>query len=321
MDTEQQVAEAEVPEVIQSEGEQQQPDPAVVKRARDMGWVPPDEWRGDPPKGGFRTPEEFVQRGEEVLPIVKSQLRTAEDRAAKLEQDLAKERKESGEKFAKLEKMGKVALDRQRAQLVAEFEAKKEALIETGDVKGYRELNKEQTAALADFDKTAAPDEPEDKGDKGKTKDKDDDALPESMKQTIKAWVDERAWFTSDKEMHNSANAEHERLLKAKPGLSLAENLAAVDAYVRKRYPEKFADAQDDADDDSDEPARVSRVEGGSRINGAGGKSAWSKLPAEAKAQADKFIKDDKLFLEKGETVEKNLAQARERYAAQYLES
>ncbi|HDA7234988.1 TPA: hypothetical protein O5T43_002567 [Staphylococcus aureus] len=54
---------------------------------------------------------------------------------------------------------------------------------------------------------------------------------------------------------------------------------------------------------------------------GGSGGSKFSKLPADAKAQADKFIKEDGLFLEKGETVEKNLSQARERYAAAYLES
>ena len=37
-------------------------------------------------------------------------------------------------------------------------------------------------------------------------------------------------------------------------------------------------------------------------------------------SKADVFIKDDGLFLEKGETIEKDLQKARERYAKQYLE-
>jgi hypothetical protein len=62
-------------------------------------------------------------------------------------------------------------------------------------------------------------------------------------------------------------------------------------------------------------------VEGGSRLAGGSGGSKFSKLPADAKTQCDKFIKDDGLFLEKGETVEKDLNKARERYAAAYLEN
>jgi hypothetical protein len=305
----------QVAEKPQTEGEQPQYAPEVVKEAKDMGWVPPDEWRGDPPKGGFKSPDEFIARGREVLPIVKSQLKSAEDRATKLETELANERKERGETFTRLEKMSKVALDRQRSQLIEQFEAKKEAAIEVGDKAGYREINKEQAAALAEFDKTTTPDEPE------KPAKKDEgDALPESMKKTIKSWVEERPWFTSDKEMHNSANAEHERLLKSKPGLTLDENLKAVDAYVRKRYPEKFNASEADEDGDEQPERRIgSRVEGGPRVNGGGNGSLYNRLPADAKKQADKFIKEDGLFLEKGETVEKNMTQARERYAKDYF--
>lgn len=309
MDTEQQVIEKT--DVAQTDDAPQY-DPAVVKRAEDMGWVAPDKWRGDPPKGGFKSPEEFITRGEEVLPIVKSQLRSAEERATKLESELAQERKERGETFTRLEKMSRVALDGQRKKLEQEFEQSMDSAAEVGDVAKVRELRKESREALADFDKTAAVDEP------AKKDDKDEKAtLPKAMVDTIKGWVDERPWFTSDKEMHSSANAEHERLLKTKPGLSLAENLEAVDAYVRKRFPEKFG--TDDAAGDDEPPRRGSRVEGGTRINGGGAGSLYTKLPADAKKQADKFIKEDGLFLEKGETVEKNMTQARERYARDYF--
>jgi hypothetical protein len=56
-------------------------------------------------------------------------------------------------------------------------------------------------------------------------------------------------------------------------------------------------------------------------VAGGGSGSKFSKLPADAKTQCDKFIKEDGLFLEKGETAEKDLAKARERYATAYLEN
>jgi hypothetical protein len=120
--------------------------------------------------------------------------------------------------------------------------------------------------------------------------------------------------------MQMVANAHHGKLLKDKPGLTLAENLEETRKYVAKRYPEKFKADDDDEQGDDDKPARGSRVEGGSRVAGGSSGSAYSKLPADAKAQADKFIKEDGLFLEKGETADKDLSKARERYAKQYLE-
>jgi hypothetical protein len=62
-------------------------------------------------------------------------------------------------------------------------------------------------------------------------------------------------------------------------------------------------------------------------LAGAGGKTAWSKLPKEAQAQADRFIKEEGLYIgptfggSKDETIENSLQKARERYAAFYLEN
>jgi hypothetical protein len=122
--------------------------------------------------------------------------------------------------------------------------------------------------------------------------------------------------------MQAVANAHHGKLLKDKPGMTLEENLEETRKYVAKRYPEKFG-KQEDVDDEGedDKPARGSRVEGGSRVPGGGSRSKYSQLPADAKTQCDKFIKEDGLFLEKGEDPAKDLAKARERYATQYLES
>lgn len=308
MSIEQLEVQEQTPQVVTEQTEQsEQADPAIEKEARSMGWVPEGEWKGDPPRGGFKSPEEFVQRGKEVLPIVNKRL-TEEN--AKLKDSLEQVKREAADKIDNLSRMSKVALDRQRKQIEAEFETRKEAAVETGDKAAYKEADKAQKDALADFDKAIA--EPED--DKGK---KDKFEVPPSVKATVDGWVAENDWFKTDEEMNAVANARHGKLLKEKPGLSLAENLAEVRAYVAKRFPEKFAD---DEEADDDKPRRGSPVEGGSRVNGGGvGKSAWSKLPKDAQSQADRFIKEDGLFLEKGETVEKNLQQARERYAREYI--
>ncbi len=137
------------------------------------------------------------------------------------------------------------------------------------------------------------------------------------MQATISEWISLNPWYTADEEMQALANARHGKLLKDKPGMTLADNLEETRKYIATKFPEKFGEVEED----DEKPARGSRVEGGSRMAGGSGGSKFSKLPADAKTQADKFIKEDGLFLEKGETADKDLAKARERYAAAYLES
>jgi hypothetical protein len=291
-----------------------------VAEAKAMGWKDPKEWKGDPPKGGFQKAKDFVERGRTVVPIVQSQLKREKEENARLRDEIDRIKRENDDKFSRLERMSKTALDKQRSQLEAKYEELKENVIETGDKAEYRRIVKEERDALKEFDESVA----ERADDKGKERKPADD-LPASMRQTISDWVAENTWFKTDDEMNAVASRYHERLLKEKPGLTLKENLEEVRAYVAKRYPEKFG-KDDDGEDDDERPSR-SRVEGGSRLAGAGGKTAWSKLPKEAQAQADRFIKEEGLYIgptfggSKDETIENSLQKARERYAAFYLEN
>ena len=40
------------------------------QEARANNWVPEEEWKGDPPKQGFKTAQQWVEDGEKILPIV-----------------------------------------------------------------------------------------------------------------------------------------------------------------------------------------------------------------------------------------------------------
>jgi hypothetical protein len=212
--------------------------------------------------------------------------------------------------------MSKVALDRQRAQLEDKYASAIDAAAEVGDKEQVRKLRDAERKDLKAFDE-AAEEAAEVKTEKGK--ETVNGALPKDVQDAIGHWIGENAWYSGDAEMQALANAHHGKLLKDKPGLTLVENLEEVRKYVAKRFPEKFK-AEDEPDENEDEkPTRGSRVEGGSRMAGGGGGSKFSKLPADAKAQCDKFIKEDGLFLEKGEDPVKDLNKARERYAADYL--
>jgi len=280
-----------------------------IQRAKDMGWVAPEDWKGAPPKSGFLDPREFVRRGEKIMPIVRAEAKKWQSEAEGLKRELQAARDEHRDTVKRIERMSMVALEQQRSQIEASYAAKIDMAAATGDTDGVRQARKEEKEALAALDKRL--EEPEE--DKKAREKKAETTVPADVQK----WLEANPWYESDDELKAVATARHVKLLKEKPGLSLADNLEEVRKYVAKRYPEHFEAAQDE---DDDEPKRGSRVEGGSRIAGGGGRSLYSKLPAEAKAAADKFIEQG-LFLEKGETIEKDKAKARERYAAQYLEN
>jgi hypothetical protein len=280
-----------------------------------MGWKPETEWRGEPPKGGFTSATEYVRRGEKILPIVNARARKAEQEASNLRSEMEAMRSEHRDTVKRIERMSTVALEQQRLQIVSQYTATKEAAVEVGDKAAYREADKAERDALKAIDDRIR------ENDDDKPGKKDDDRpreLPREVKAVIDGWIDENPWFNIDKRLNSYANTVHMDLLKEKPGLSLRENLDEVRDEVKRRFPEKFGDKDDDGEDT---PRRKgSPVEGGSRLGGAGGGSSkYSRLPADAKSQCDKFIKDDGLFLKSGESVEKNLAAARERYADQYF--
>lgn len=284
--------------------------PEEMEEAKGLGWKSPKEWKGDPPKNGFKKAKDFLAHGKEVLPIVQSQNKKLERELAESKKELAEFKKEQAKTLENLQRMSKAALDRQRQQLKEQYEAVKEAAVEVGDKDAYRKADKQQQEALDKFDEAVAE----------KKDDKDDKPKGEIPKE-VEAWVKANPWFEDDEGAKALAISQHGKLLRDHPTWPMEKNLEEVRKYVAKRFPEHFEEEGKDDDEEEAPKRKGSRVEGGgSRMGGDGGRSAWSKLPADAQKQADTFIKEDGLFLEKGETVEKDMQKARERYAKQYLE-
>mgnify|MGYP001617898611 FL=1 len=292
-------------------------EPDEVEKAKAIGWKNPKEWRGTPPKNGFVKAKEYLERAETVIPIMRSENKKLKDELAEARADLKSFKDETSKTVAKMAQMSKVALDRQRAQLEDKHSAAIDAAVEVGDREQVRKLREAERKDLKEFDEKVE-EATEKKVEAGK---KDvNAALPKDVQDDIAEWLAENTWYSADEEMQILANFLDGKLTKDKPGLTTKERLVEVRKGVAKRFPEKFK-AEDDPDDEgeNEKPPRGSRVEGGSRSPGGGGGSRFSKLPADAKSQADKFIKEDGLFLEKGEDPVKDLAKARERYAADYF--
>src|SRR3990172_9371333 len=47
--------------------------PEEMTEAQGLGWKSPADWKGEPPKNGFKKAKDFLEHGRTVLPIVRSE--------------------------------------------------------------------------------------------------------------------------------------------------------------------------------------------------------------------------------------------------------
>lgn len=180
--------------------------------ARDMGWTPEGEWKGDKKPLKFLSAEEFVERGETLVPILNKRLK---------EKDAYWE-----ERFKKSEALNAKTVERLQKQFdkdLAEAKEAKKAAVKAGNVEEVERLD-------------------------GVIDDLRDDA-PKVLtgaaaeKHRIKAqteWEAQNPWFNSDDAMFDFAFGFSNRLAKKNPDISIEDNLKQVDEAVRKKFPEKF---------------------------------------------------------------------------------
>lgn len=216
--------------------------------ARAMGWVPEEEFKGDKKPKKFLPAEEFVERGEHIIPILTKRLK---DQEATFKTAL------DG-----IKKVNEKTLERQQKaheKELAELKAGRREAVKNGNV----ELVERYDAAI-EAEKESAPD----------TKDAKTD-----NEATQRAWMKENPWFEEDFEMHEFAIKFSEFNAKKFPGISLEDNAKAATAEVRKKFPEKFG-GKSSANGHA-------LVDGGGSFGGAPPKAdPLSKLPAEVRAQA-----------------------------------
>ena len=267
----------------------------IESKARNQGWVPQEEWRGDPEK--WRPADEFVKRGEELLPVALERSRAAERKAQELEARLAARERESEEKLARLERMSTAALQRQREQLESAYKNAMRDAVTSGDTQRFDQLDRDRNLAISDFDKQVheqvnpqrQPGQPA--------------PLPPDVERQVSTWVQQNEWFNRDPELNQVAQIHHQRLLREKPGLSIADNLAETTKYVRGRYPDKFGS--------SERQIIAPMVEGGggrmaqttnSRSKGA------NDLPSDVRSVGERYVKQG-LFKDLNEYAREYFAQ------------
>jgi hypothetical protein len=223
--------------------------PEVEGKARKMGWVPKEEFRGDPDK--WRPAEEFVERGENMLPLVKAQVKRQEREIAELKQTM---------------------------QQFAEYHSKTEA---RAYEKALSDLREQRAAAIAAGDGVAF-----DKVDtqiEDLRKELDSKKTPAQVEQEtpeFREWLTRNSWANDQKLQVVGKAIADALVMEGEPARGTAL-LDLVAKEIKLRYPEKFENPRRNG---------VSSVEGSGTTPRKSGKS-YADLPQEAKEACDRFIR------------------------------
>jgi hypothetical protein len=248
--------------------------------ARKLGWAPREKWRGKAEE--FVDADEFLRRGREVLPIVRSQVDQTRAENERLKQELAATRTEFDRRVKTTERMTQRLLDQQRIQMSEEFEGKKRAAVAKGDTAEYDRVARQESTAYAKM------------ADEAREIAKEAAPVPQAQQPPPEAqeWLKRNDWFLKDKPLAMEAEALHIAMLQEQPGLGLSDNLERVTETLKQRYPAKFGGQTQQA------AVRHSAVEGGSSgmRGGAGSRErGWKDLPADAKGACTGLISSGRL--------------------------
>lgn len=230
-------------------------------KAKRLGWVPKEDFKGDPDK--HRSAEEFLERGETMLPFLKRDNDKLHLSMTKLERKLD----DQAQTFTKYVEFASKAEERAYQRAKTELEAKLDGAIETADVAGARQVRKE--IAKLEEDKPAPVEV----------------AKPViALDPIIQSWIGENDWFNKDKVLNASAVEIFGELELEQPGASKADLLAETKRQVMDKWPKKFG-----INPNRDNAAAVASPGGITPKKKAG--KTYEDLPADAKAACNKFVK------------------------------
>lgn len=253
------------------EGAQEAPEDTIGNRspeevkARRLGWVSKDEFKGDPEH--WRPAEEFLERGEKILPIALRNNDRLQRRLDSLENELRETKDSARELVDYTAKSEQRAYERAKREL----EAKIEQATANADVNAARGAMQELDALTKDH--APAPKKVE---------------QPKSdikIDPEIQDWIGRETWFNRDRALNGYAIDAYDQLQRDKPGLTQTELLAEVKRRTVAKFPEKFG-----INPEREGAAMVASPSGGSAPKRNG--KSYENLPAEAKKACDKFVRD-----------------------------
>lgn len=237
--------------------------------AREVGWKPEGEWKGEPPEGGFLSPAEFIRHQKVKRDVLAKEI-------SSLRRDTEKRIKRMEEKTAKQREKEIEALHDEYNFLIRKA-------IRDGDEDQEIALINEREAKVKEAE-AVGEEEPEDE----LTEDKWIEQFKPSFPEVQKRFYNEgHAWILDD-----DADPDAMRVMLdfVDSGVPFAEALEKADRALRKAYPDRYE--ADDMDEEDEKPARkrVPVLASGGRGAG-GGVSAASRLTPAQREIGSRFVK------------------------------
>jgi len=225
----------------------------VEAKALKMGWTPKEEFKGDPAK--WRPADEFVERGENMLPIVKAKVKQQERVIAELQRSM----QELGEYHTKTEQRAYASalatLKQQRADAIASADGVAFDKVDTEIDRLNQEMASKKPIVKPNIDPATDP--------------------------VYVEWESRNKWV-KDPELEKMAYKIGEALHEAGVTETGTEFLDMVGKKMRLAFPERFTNPRRE-----NAPA----VESGVPAARKGGKS-FADLPAEARAACERMAKN-----------------------------
>lgn len=246
-------------QVIEEEVVAVEPEAEVVKavepteaeqEARKMGWTPKDEFKGDASR--WRSAEDFVERGKNMLPIVKA---TVKQQQKQIE-SLTLAMKELGEYHNKTEQL---AYDR----ALKDLKEQRATAIAIGDGNEVNQLDDK-------LDELKAQQKPAPK------------VVKEDSNPVFEEWAKRNEWIKDD-ELTDYAYYIGKKLIADGDSGQGSEFYDRVKEKVKKVFPDKFENPR---------KKDVSSVEGSSPTARRGESKGFADMPADARAACDRMAKN-----------------------------
>lgn len=265
--------------------------------AKTLGWVPQDQWKGDPEK--WVDAESYVKKGETVVPILVRDKRKLSEEVRALQSDLAQIKGDA----AKFKEM----VERQAQQEKAALEAQ------------IRELKQAKAQAVTDGEGELVVDI-DDKIDKLEEKKETLEKAPKKDDQPkvhpdFAAFHQEFPWYGTDAQLTRAADGLAQILVAENPHLqgkalfdALTEQIPNLQVY-KSRFPDKTRTKMNTVEGSED----TSPSDNGSTRRG---KQGYDSLPPDAKKECERYIKNGWISDKQYKTEKEK----REAYAKLYYE-
>lgn len=247
-----------------SEGNEQQLSQEMEDRARGMGWIPKEEFKGD--ESRWTPANEYVERAETLMPVMRSQMRRYEDDLKTRNQELATtsaELKTLRETMSKVIETNQKVSEREFDRALATLKKEQVTAVSEANPERWQELEAEKDRLIEN--KPQAIEIPQAN-------------TPPQGGDVTESWKKDNPWFGTDPEMASYAASIENFVANANPTLSSRDILDKVTEEVKLRYPDKFKN-----------PNRRNppTVDGGGSLRGGGdlkgAQKTFADLPDEAR--------------------------------------